>query len=197
MNDFTLFPSFDSDDTFLELINYAEDCKSGDRLCDILIRCSKVFVTERKKHNYSLKGNADNFDESSQDGDRDDMRICSDAGAILSNIADSAMDESDSSSSNIPSRRQHKLGWKPEFLVCYACVKCNIWIRRIGMLFVIGAALVHDVVHAWETVLCLVLKKFFPELNRHQIIRACPKIILKKFGHTNIFILLDDTEAHS
>ena len=119
VNDFTFFPTYESVDAFLELINYTEGCEPGDGLCENMVRYSKVSVAERKKYNDSLDGSTDNVDESIEDGD--DMSIGSDAGTGLSDIADAAMEEYDSSgASSSPRARKRKLGWKDEFLVYFS-----------------------------------------------------------------------------
>jgi len=202
VNDFTFFPSFDSVDAFLGVINYTEGCKPGDGLCENLRRYSKISVAERKKYNDSLKNGTDTVDETAQDGDDDAMSISSDAGTGLSDIADEAMEESDSNgsagdTSTSPRSRRRKLSWKDEFLVYCFYAKCNLSMRRTGALFGIKQTLVHDIVYAWANVLCLTLEKLFPVPTRSQILRAYPKSMIKKFGHANIFMLLDATEAYA
>ena len=66
--------------------------------------------------------------------------------------------------------------------------------KRIAALFGVGCTLVHDIVYAWANVLCIMLGKFFPMPSRSQMLRVYPKSVLKKFGHANIFALLDATE---
>jgi hypothetical protein len=151
VNDFTFFPSFDSVDAFLGVINYTEGCKPGDGLCENLRRYSKISVAERKKYNDSLKNGTDTVDETAQDGDDDAMSISSDAGTGLSDIADEAMEESDSNgsagdTSTSPRSRRRKLSWKDEFLVYCFYAKCNLSMRRTGALFGIKQTLVHDIV---------------------------------------------------
>ena len=117
-------------------------------------------------------------------------------------LADEAMEESESNGSagdtgTSPRSRQRKLSWKDEFLVYCFYAKCNLSMRRTGALFGIKQTLVHDIVYAWANVLCLTLEKLFPVPTRSQILRAYPKSMIKKFGHANIFMLLDATEAYA
>ena len=70
--------------------------------------------------------------------------------ADLSDISNTEMDESDTSCTSSPRCRLRKLIQKYESLVRCFCAKCNLSIRRTENIFVIGAALVHDIVCAWD-----------------------------------------------
>ena len=91
--------------------------------------------------------------------------------------------------------RRRKVLWKTEYLIYNFYVCSNISMRRVAALFGIGATTVHDIVYAWANVLCNALEKFFPAPTRSQMLRAYPMSVIKKFGHANIFMLLDATEG--
>ena len=95
---------------------------------------------------------------------------------------------------DIVEKRQRKIHWKTEWLVFCCYSRCNISMKRVATLFGIGATLVHDIVYAWANLLCISLAKFFPMPTRSQMLSAYPKSVIKKFGHANIFALLDATE---
>ena len=65
---------------------------------------------------------------------------------------------------------------------------------RTAKLFCISTTLVHDIVYAWANLLCVTLEKFFPVPTRSQMLRAYPKSVIKKFGHVNLWQMLDATE---
>ena len=75
---------------------------------------------------------------------------------------------------------------------CY--VRCDISLKRIATLFGMSVTLVHNVVYAWANVLCGTLPKFFPAPTRSQLFCAYPKSVIKKFGRSNIYMLLDVTK---
>ncbi|KAL7549609.1 hypothetical protein ACHAWF_013483 [Thalassiosira exigua] len=172
VKDFTYFPDFASNDAFLELLNFSEGSPEGDGLCENLVRYSKVSIEERKEYQEALS-----------------VAIDDDAMSISSAQAD---DEE-------RKRRgpKRKLDWKTEWLVYCFYVHANIKMRRVGALFGIGTTLVHDIVYAWANLLCLSLDRLFPTPTRSQMLRAYPKSIIKKFGHANIFLLLDATEIYT
>ncbi|KAL3777636.1 hypothetical protein ACHAWO_012525 [Cyclotella atomus] len=68
---------------------------------------------------------------------------------------------------------------------------------RTAALFGISDTLVHDIVYAWANLLCKALGKLFPVPTRNQLLRAYPKSVIRKFGHANIFMLLDATESYA
>lgn len=195
VNDFTWFANKACNDAFLDLINWTEGCEDGDGLCQNLVRYDKVSMEKRKEYNGI--GISDNDDTPSASGEgEDDMSVGSDAGTGLSEIADRmAVDGDDDSEGSPKLGRNRKLGWKDEYLVYCFYARCNISMRRVAALFGIGSTLVHNIVCAWANVLCDTLEKFFPVPTRSEILRAYPKSVLKKFGHANIFMLLDATEA--
>ena len=63
--------------------------------------------------------------------------------------------------------------------------------KRILALFGIGLTRVYDIVYAWANVLCTTLQKFFLMPTQSQMLQAYPKSVIKKFGHVNIFALLN------
>lgn len=65
---------------------------------------------------------------------------------------------------------------------------------RIAPLFGIKRTLVHDIIYGWANMLTDTLAKFFPVPTRSQMLRAYPKSVIRKFGHAQIFMLLDATE---
>ena len=87
--------------------------------------------------------------------------------------------------------RKRSLHWKSEWLVYCCYVHCNISQDRTAALFGISDTLVHDIVYAWANLLCKALGKLFPVPTRNQLLRAYPKSVIRKFGHANIFMLLD------
>lgn len=114
----------------------------------------------------------------------------------------SSTDESNSSSGNAYEGstakrrgRPRKTDWMTEWLIYCFYTRCNISMRRVAALFGTSPTLVHDVVYAWANVLCITLEKFFPVPTRSQMLRAYPKSVVKKFGHANIFMMLDATEG--
>ena len=93
--------------------------------------------------------------------------------------------------------RKRSLHWKSEWLVYCCYVHCNISQDRTAALFGISDTLVHDIVYAWANLLCKALGKLFPVPTRNQLLRAYPKSVIRKFGHANIFTLLDATESYA
>jgi hypothetical protein len=89
---------------------------------------------------------------------------------------------------------KRKLHWKTEFLVYCFYAKCNISTERTAAFFGTGKTLVHDIVYGWANFLCDSLAKFFPTPTRSQMLAAYPISMIRKFGHANIFMLLDATE---
>ena len=187
VKDFTFFPDFECNDAFLDLINFADGREPGDGLCENMARYRRVSIDNRREfqENNVLAGNRD----SGSGGDGDDgMSISSDAGTGLEDVI------VDAKTSSIRRGRKRKLHWKTEWLVYCFYARCNMSMKRISAFFGIGATLVHDIVYAWANLLCITLEKFFPTPTRSQMLRAYPKSIIKKFGHANIFLMLDATE---
>ena len=195
MSNFTFFTSFVSVDCFLEFTNYTKDYDLGNGLCENLDIHSSVLLFDRRTHDDYVKN--ETFNDNDFSLDRDGMSISSNCGAVLSDLFNASVDESDASSTSRSTRKPLNPSYKDEFLVCCLCAKHNILMRRTGSLFVIGATLVHVIVSAWENVLCVRFKKFFPASTSSHILRACPKIMIQKFGYTSAFMILDATEAHA
>ena len=84
--------------------------------------------------------------------------------------------------------------WKTEYLIYCCYVVCGFSQSRICALFGVSQTMVHNIVYAWANLLCLVLPRFFPTPSRNQLLKAYPKSVIQKFGHANIFMLLDATE---
>ncbi|KAL7552028.1 hypothetical protein ACHAWF_017126 [Thalassiosira exigua] len=186
-HDFTHFPDFESNDAFLDLINFAEGCAPGDGLCENLVRYSTVSMEERRKYHEAMSPN-----------EPDDMSISSDAGTDLDVIiAEAAEAEAEVEAESKRSGPQRKLSWKTEWLVYNFYVHANMKMRRVGALFGISPWLVHNIVYAWANLLCITLDKFFPAPSRSQMLRAYPKSAIKKFGHANIFLMLDATKIYT
>ena len=170
--DFTFFPDFDCNEAFLDLINYTEACEPGEGLCENMVRYHHVSVRDRLQFQ--------NDQDAMDDGDAGD-------GLATTLAAASATEERGG--------KQRKVSWKTEWLVFCFFARCNVSMNRIATLFGVGKTLVNDIVYAWANVLCTTLAKFFPTPSRKQMLRAYPKSVIKKFGHANIFALLDATEV--
>ena len=210
VKDFTYFPDFDCNDAFLDLINFTEGCPPGDGLCENLVRYSKVSVKARKQFN-----TAPDDDDSSDDDDYEDLPGLHDQrgddemsiDSEVEEVADTELDDlaeetileeeqlAEDTSYLHKSGPKRRLSWKTEWLVYCFYVCGNISMRRTAALFGISATIVHNIVYAWANVLCLTLPKFFPVPTRSQMLRAYPKSVVKKFGHAQIFMLLDATEG--
>ena len=119
----------------------------------------------------------------SSDFDRD-----GDAGSGLADVIADAM------STSKKRRRRRKIHWKTEWLVYNLYTRCNISMGRVAALCGIGKTSVHDIVYAWANYLCLALDKLCRTPTRSQMLRAYPKNIVRKFGHANVWLLLDATE---
>ena len=50
VEEFTFFSNFGCNDAFLDLINYADRCKTGNGLCENLFRYSKVSIPHRREY---------------------------------------------------------------------------------------------------------------------------------------------------
>lgn len=65
--------------------------------------------------------------------------------------------------------------------------------RELSYLFLVH---VH-IINLFIVSLIVTLKQFFPVPTRSQMHRAYPKSVIRKFGHGNIFMLLDATEIYA
>jgi hypothetical protein len=175
------------------MLNYGEACDPGNGLCKNLARYSKISVAKRKEHNSNLFANNNgdpNTNQNNSDDESDSMSICS----------EDPEDDANLNLDSLPHRQKgppRKLHWKTEYLIYCFYVKCNISQKRCAALFGVGCTLVHDIVYSWANLLCDALEQIFPVPTRSQLLRAYPKSVLKKFGHTQIFMLLDATKGYA
>ena len=124
------------------------------------------------------------------------MSIDDDASTGLEEIAARAMSEEEENNTQMKSSRGRRrtLDWRTEWLVYCLYAKCNMSMERIEPLFGISSCMIHNIVYAWANLLVVSLRKLFPLPTRSQMLRAYPKSVVKKFGHANIFMMLDATE---
>ena len=83
---------------------------------------------------------------------------------------------------------------RTKWLVYNFYARCNISMKHIATLFGVGLAMVLYVVYVWAKVLCVTLAKFFPAPARSQMLHAYLKSMIKTFGRTHIYMLLDATK---
>ena len=194
VKEFTFPPDFECNDAFLDLTNYTDGCEPGEDICENMAWYLRVVIEEEREYQYDASTTAESAPvETEVAGGRvdeaDDMSVCGDAGTGL--------DRTIAAAESVPQTRRgrkRKLHWKTEWLVYCFYAQCNMSMQRILRLFSIGTLLIHDIVYAWENVLCIFLGKFFPTPTTSQILGAHPKSAIKKFGHANIYLLLDTTE---
>lgn len=194
VNSFTFFPTFETNDLFLEIIN-------GDiGVCERIKRYHHVTVEERVKYNNEIRAKMEQEKKNNEAGGNgggeagEDLDVIM-AEASLEGNADNLDEVMAEANINGTQRTRHrKLHWKTEYLVYCFFARCNISMTRIAALFGIGRILVHDIVYGWANMLADTLAQFFPVPTRSQMLRAYPKSVIKKFGHAHIFMLLDATE---
>ena len=188
VKEFTFFPNFECNDVLLDLINFSDGCDTGEGLCDNMAWYLRVSIDDRREFQRDVQDSGgDGDDDTSISGD-DDMSISSDAGTDLGAIITEA------EMTYKRHVRKRKLHWKTEWLVYCFYARCNLSTKRISVLFGIGSTLVHDIVYAWENLLCVSLENFFFTPTRSQMLRAHPKSVINKCGHANIYLLLDATK---
>jgi regulator of replication initiation timing len=194
VNSFTFFPTFETNDLFLEIIN-------GDiGVCERIKRYHHVTVEERVKYNNEIRAKMEEEKKNNEAGGNgggeagEDLDVIM-AEASLEGDADN-LDEvmAEANINGTQRTRKRTLHWKTEYLVYCFFTRCNISMTRIAALFGVGRILVHDIVYGWANMLADTLAQFFPVPTRSQMLRAYPKSVIKKFGHAHIFMLLDATE---
>jgi hypothetical protein len=194
VNSFTFFPTFETNDLFLEIIN-------GDiGVCERIKRYHHVTVEERVKYNNEIRAKMEEEKKNNEAGGNgggeagEDLDVIM-AEASLEGDADN-LDEvmAEANINGTQRTRKRTLHWKTEYLVYCFFTRCNISMTRIAALFGVGRILVHDIVYGWANMLADTLAQFFPVPTRSQMLRAYPKSVIKKFGHAHIFMLLDAIE---
>lgn len=187
VKDFTYFCDFETNDEFLDVLNYAdhsEEAKEMGGLCEHLARYSKVSMEKRKQHNDQLRETLASLSgDEFEDGNESDN---SSEGNPIPLSTDNTPHKR--------SGRKRKLHWKTEYLVYCFYAKCNISMRRTAALFGIKQTLVHNIVYGWANFLSDALSKLFPVPTRSQMLSTYPVSHIRKLGHAKTFMLLDATE---
>ena len=188
VKDFAFFPDFDSNDAFLDVINFSEVCEPGNGLCENLARYSKISVSRRKEYNDNLKATKNRATETDTTDDEevnnnhsDDMSISSDEGHTLEKV-------------NTRKRSGPPANSTAGKLYCFY-VRCNLTMKRVTALFGVTSTLVHDIVYAWANLQYDVLEQLFPAPTRSHMLRAYPKSHIQKHGNAQVFMLLDAKEG--
>jgi len=166
VKDFTYFPSYEANEAFLEVINYAEGtegaCEAGDGLCECLARYTKLSIEERKKF-AEITG-----EDECQEG-------------ISENHASG--------------HRQGKLDYKSEYLVYNIYVHCGWTERLIAPLFDVSPMTVHNIIYAWANLMNDVLSAWFPTPTRSQLLRSYPNSLFQKWGDCRVHSIYDACEV--
>jgi hypothetical protein len=162
VNSFTFFPTFETNDLFLEIIN-------GDiGVCERIKRYHHVTVEERVKYNNEIRAKMEEEKKNNEAGGNGGGEAGEDLDVIMTEASlegdadnlDEVMAEANINGTQ--RTRKRTLHWKTEYLVYCFFTRCNISMTRIAALFGVGRILVHDIVYGWANMLADTLAQFFP-----------------------------------
>jgi hypothetical protein len=163
---FTFFDTFEKNDAFLELLNYADGSEGslppGDGMCENLRPYSKVTMAERtgEKPPPSM----------------DDEEYA--AYLVRRNRA----------------RKEGAMTWKDDYLAYCIYVRAGTTQEFAAALVGISVGRMSDIFHEWNNVLDGSLKELFPRPTRSQMLKAFPCRTYEVDGHARNFLNLDATE---
>ncbi|KAL7534641.1 hypothetical protein ACHAXR_006013 [Thalassiosira sp. AJA248-18] len=162
---FTLFHTFEQNDEFLELINYADGSEGsflvGDGLCENLRPYSKVKREERSGE----------VDPPSLDTDEYEKYLKKRRAAM-----------------------RNGMRWKDDYLAYCIYVRAGTTQAFAATLVGICVTRMSDIFHEWSQVLEEALVEMFPRPTRSQMLRAYPSRFIEADGHSRCSMLLDASE---
>lgn len=165
---FTLFATYEQNEAFLELLNYADGSPGafpvGDGMCEHLRPYSKVSPEERS-------------------GEEDPPSMDPDSKEYKEHIRRSN------------ASREGGLSWKDDYLAFCLYLRCGLTMVAVASLVGIKSeSRMSDILHAWAQILDDALCEMFPRPTRSQMLQAYPTRFIEQDGHARCFLLLDAFE---